>query len=197
MHWDCHFFTSIAKIEQLRPSDQFEIAFWGRSNVGKSTLINCLCGKKQLARVSNTPGRTQMLNFFHVNNKFFFVDLPGYGYASAPLHIIKEWEELTYTYLTTRSNLRIVYLLIDASVGFKKNDLEKMSVLDRIGLSYKIILTKTDKTNEKKLEGFIKDTQEEIKKHPACLLDIWDINQKNTKKINFLKEKITDFLFKS
>ncbi len=141
----CNFLISAAAAEQLPAPGLPEIAFAGRSNVGKSSLVNALTGRKTLARTSNTPGRTRQLNVFDLGSRLLLTDLPGYGYARAPKGDIKQWTGLTRTYLKGRPNLRRVCLLIDARHGIKDSDRAIMAVLDTAAVSYQIILTKADK----------------------------------------------------
>ena len=110
----CDFVLSVASLKQLPPDDKVEVAFAGRSNVGKSSLINAIFGQRKLAKTSSTPGRTQQLNYFNLNNQLYLVDLPGYGFAKAPKDIVKNWQKLINTYLVGRANLRRVFLLIDS-----------------------------------------------------------------------------------
>jgi GTP-binding protein len=141
----CTFLVSAATAEQLPAPALPEIAFAGRSNVGKSSLVNALTGRKTLARTSNTPGRTRQLNVFDLGNRLLLADLPGYGYARAAKGDIKQWTSLTRAYLKGRPNLRRVCLLIDARHGIKDSDRAIMAVLDTAAMSYQVILTKADK----------------------------------------------------
>ena len=127
----CNFVISVADLVQLPESDFDEVAFAGRSNVGKSSLINALFNQTKLAKTSSTPGRTQQLNFFNFDNKLYLVDLPGYGYAKAPEKLVKQWQVVLKTYLRGRPTLRRVFLLIDSRHGLKKEDREIMKLLDR------------------------------------------------------------------
>src|SRR6201999_1761118 len=142
---DWQFVTGAADPKGLPPPGPPEIAFAGRSNVGKSSLINAIAGRKALARVSNTPGRTQQINFFAVDETMHVVDLPGYGYAEAPKDTVAGWTELIRLYLKGRVTLRHVLLLIDGRHGVKPNDHEIMTMLDRAAVPYQVILTKADK----------------------------------------------------
>ena len=148
-----------------------EIVFSGRSNVGKSSLINKLFNRKNLARVSSVPGKTVTVNFFK-GDKVNFVDLPGYGYAQAPEKLVKQWQNLIFTYLQGRVNLKRVFVLIDSRHGIKKVDEEIMDLLDKAAVTYQIILTKTDKISAKALEQVIRKTKEAIAKHPAAYVDL-------------------------
>lgn len=139
------FVMGVAKPEQLPPVTGIEVAFAGRSNVGKSSLINALTGQGGLARTSNTPGRTRELNFFSASPELTLVDMPGYGYAAMPRDIAEGWKKLVFTYLQGRPNLRRAYVLVDSRHGLKPNDLEVMTLLDRAAVSYQVVLTKADK----------------------------------------------------
>ena len=149
-----------------------EIAFAGRSNVGKSSLINAVTGVKGLARASNTPGRTQQLNFFKVSDKCHIVDLPGYGYAAAPEKMVQAWTRLIHDYLRGRVQLRRVFLLIDSRHGIKPVDEKIMKMLDGAAVTYQIILTKADKISKVAGEAVLKQTMEMGQKHVACYPEI-------------------------
>ena len=155
----CDFVLSVANLKQLPADNLEEIAFAGRSNVGKSSLINALFGQRKLAKTSSTPGRTQQLNYFNLDNRLYVVDLPGYGFAKAPKDIVQNWQKLINTYLVGRANLRRVFLLIDSRHGIKKIDEEIMDMLDKAAVTYQIVLTKIDKISAKELEKVLSDTQ--------------------------------------
>ena len=152
------FRIGVPDLSILPPADRDEIAFAGRSNVGKSSLINALTGYKNLARTSSTPGRTQELNFFALapersddgNGVLWLVDMPGYGYARESKSKIKAWNQLLVAYLQGRPNLRRVFLLVDARHGLKPNDLEQMADFDKTAVPYQIVLTKSDKPKNPK-----------------------------------------------
>ena len=141
------FWRGVVSAEQLPDEMVPEIAFAGRSNVGKSTLINTITGCPKLARASNTPGRTQELNFFHHPAGFYLVDLPGYGFASAPRQTVQVWTHLIHDYLRGRRQLRRVFLLIDIRHGVKPVDENIMKMMDRAAVNYQIVLTKADKVS--------------------------------------------------
>jgi GTP-binding protein len=142
---DCKFIAGAASAEQIPDNFMPEVAFVGRSNVGKSSLINAIVGQKDCARVSKFPGRTQQINFFSLLDKISLVDLPGYGYAAISKKMRKTWDDLILSYITGRQNLRRIFLLIDSRHGIKKNDEEVMWILDDSAVPYQIVLTKIDK----------------------------------------------------
>jgi GTP-binding protein len=163
------FIKGCVRIADLPPMDKVEIAFAGRSNVGKSSLINALCGTSALARTSNTPGRTQELNIFESQSENLrIVDMPGYGYAKAPEDKVRAWTKLIHQYLTGRATLRRVYVLVDGRHGPKDNDLTVMNELDKSAVSYQVVLTKADKPLAKDLEKVIAATKAAIVKRPAA-----------------------------
>jgi GTP-binding protein len=164
------FLKSAPKLEFLPDPTVAEIAFAGRSNVGKSSLINALVNRNNLARASNTPGRTQELNFFEVGDPAIFriVDMPGYGYAKAPIATVKKWRHLINDYLRGRVVLKRVFLLIDSRHGIKEVDHEIMAMLDAAAISYRIVLTKTDKIKASELAAVEADTAEKLRKHVAA-----------------------------
>jgi GTP-binding protein len=151
----------------LPPVSLPEVAFAGRSNVGKSTLINALTGRKSLARTSQTPGRTRQLNFFVLGERLMLVDLPGYGYAKAPKAAAAGWQRLLYSYLRGRPTLRRVILLVDARHGLKASDGEMMEALDRAALGFQIVLTKADQSGEAALAGCADVIARALQEHPA------------------------------
>ena len=165
---ECQFMLGVARLDQLVAPDKTEIAFAGRSNVGKSSLINALTRRKDMAKASATPGRTQQLNFFNLGDELYLVDLPGYGFASACDKQVKAWNRLLFQYLQGRPNLRRVYVLIDSRHGIKDKDVEIMDMLDKTAVSYQIILTKTDKVKPAELEKIISSVIEKISTHTAC-----------------------------
>ncbi len=166
--WDFMWGTKF--FHQLPPIEGVEIAFAGRSNVGKSSLLNAITGRKALARTSNTPGRTKELNFFRPEKDPTLVicDMPGYGYAKASKKEVAAWNELILDYLRGRPNLRRVYVLIDSRHGLKANDTEVMETLDKAAVNYQVVLTKVDKTKLKDLRKVIEKVQLGLKKRPAA-----------------------------
>ena len=161
------FVMGAAKLAQLPEPLACEIAFAGRSNVGKSSLLNALTGRKALARTSNTPGRTRELNYFRVGDSLHIVDMPGYGYARAEKALVAKWQSLIRTYLSGRPNLRRVFVLIDSRHGIKPNDLEIMDLLDEAAVIYQIVLTKVDKLKKGEIEKVVAKTKGALAKRPA------------------------------
>jgi GTP-binding protein len=166
------FIKGAVRIGDLPEPDRLEVAFAGRSNVGKSSLINALTGAG-IARTSNTPGRTQELNIFESDSApLRIVDMPGYGFAKAPEAKVKQWTRLIHQYLTGRPNLRRVYVLIDGRHGPNANDKSVMNELDKAAVSYQVVVTKADKPNHKELEESLRKTREAISKRPAAHPDL-------------------------
>jgi GTP-binding protein len=162
------FVMGAAKIEQLPAPDLPEVAFAGRSNVGKSSLINALVGMKALARASNEPGRTREVNFFDLGGRLRLVDLPGYGWAKAGKQVTKKFQNLGRDYLRGRVSLKRVYLLIDSRHGLKSVDTEALDTLDEAAVSYQIVLTKADKLKKGEAEAVAAQTLKAIAKRPAA-----------------------------
>jgi GTP-binding protein len=171
---DWRFFWASPSIETLPEMAGLEVAFAGRSNVGKSSLINALTGRNNLARTSHTPGRTQELIFFEGADKtgLRLVDMPGYGYASAPKSKVASWTELIHKFLLGRANLARVYVLIDARHGFKDADLEVLNTLDKSAVSYQVVLTKADQVKPAELHAQIEATMTALSKHPAAFPEV-------------------------
>ena len=164
----CDFLLSATNMSQVPKTEIVEVAFAGRSNVGKSSLINSLTGRKTLARTSNTPGRTRQVNFFDLAGRLMLVDLPGYGYARAPKTEIAEWTTLIEDYLRGRAQLRRVCLLVDARHGPKETDRQAMALLDQSAVPYQIVLTKCDKLKEGQLQVRIDRILNDLSKHTAA-----------------------------
>lgn len=165
---ECRFIVGTATLDRLPEAGVPEVAFSGRSNVGKSSLINALTGRNTLARTSNTPGRTQQLNFFDLGDRLRLVDLPGYGFAQAPKGLVAEWNNLVSSYLRGRAPLRRTCVLVDSRHGLKDSDREMMTMLDKAAVPYQIILTKTDKIKAASLTGLREAIAAEIGRRPAA-----------------------------
>jgi GTP-binding protein len=166
------FVMGVAKPEQLPEVKGIEIAFAGRSNTGKSSLINALTGHKELARASNTPGRTRELNFFDIAGKLTLVDMPGYGYAKAPKVEVKQWQGLLKTYLRSRPGLTRVFVLIDARHGVTAIDQEMFKLLDESAVTFQLVLTKSDKIPARDEAALLENTRAIAKKRPAAFPEV-------------------------
>ncbi|MBT3143931.1 YihA family ribosome biogenesis GTP-binding protein [Phaeobacter gallaeciensis] len=166
------FVKGVVAMSGLPPADRMEVCFAGRSNVGKSSLINALTGTKGLARASNTPGRTQEINYFTQGPDHYLVDLPGYGYANAPLAVVEKWQRLLKQYLSGRQTLRRAFVLIDARHGVKPVDDEIMSLLDSAAVTFQCVMTKIDKVKIKDKDAVLKQVQAALAKHPAAYPEI-------------------------
>ena len=166
------FVKGVVDMPGLPNPDKIEVCFSGRSNVGKSSLINALTGRKGLARASNTPGRTQEINFFSIPDNHYLVDLPGYGYANAPIKVVEKWQNLLKRYLAGRQSLRRAFVLVDSRHGVKKVDTEIMSMLDSSAVTFQVVLTKLDKVKEKDRENILKQVRACLQKHPAAFPEI-------------------------
>lgn len=166
------FLKGVVAMAGLPPADRIEVCFAGRSNVGKSSLINALTGRKGLARASNTPGRTQEINFFNVGTSHYLVDLPGYGYANAPVAIVARWQKLLKQYLSGRQTLRRAFVLIDARHGIKAVDEEIMSLMDSSALTFQVVMTKVDKIKTSERDAVLAQVRAALVKHPAAYPEI-------------------------
>ena len=169
---EVNFLKGVVDIIELPNDKRIEVCFAGRSNVGKSSLINALTFRKSLARSSNTPGRTQEINFFSLADTNYLVDLPGYGYAYAPVNKVEKWQKLLKDYLKGRVSLRRVFLLIDSRHGVKEIDEDVMSLLDKVAVTFQIVITKIDKPKKSELELSIEKTRKALVKHPAAFPEI-------------------------
>jgi GTP-binding protein len=185
---DCRFVAGAATPQRLPAPSLPEVAFIGRSNVGKSSLINTLVNRKDLARTSKTPGRTQQLNFFNLGEQLMLVDLPGYGYAKASKSAVAEWNQLISYYLRNRSILRRVCVLIDSRHGLKENDIGMMRMLDEHAVPYQIVLTKTDK--QKKPQEIIDGVEAVRADHAALHPQILLSSSVNAKGIEDVREAL-------
>lgn len=188
------FMLGVAHLEQLPLPKGVEIAFAGRSNVGKSSLINALTGVNDLARASNTPGRTRELNFFDVGGAFRLVDLPGYGYAKAPKKDVKKWQSLLRGYLRGRPGLTRVFVLIDSRHGVLEADEEMFKLLDESAVTYQLVLTKTDKIKPSELARVRAETEAVARKRPAAFPQIHETSSEKATGIAELKAEIAGLL---
>ena len=193
------FIRGVPAMKFLPPEGPAEIAFAGRSNVGKSSLINALIGQKGLARTSNTPGRTQELNYFVPDGfsgekddlpPMALVDMPGYGFAQAPKELVDRWTELVFDYLRGRVTLKRVYVLIDSRHGIKKIDEDVLALLDKAAVSYQIVLTKTDKIKPPAVERLIRETAAKIAKRPAAFPEVLSTSSEKGAGLDVLREAI-------
>lgn len=198
-HGNWAFVKGVPSMEFLPPSGPAEVAFAGRSNVGKSSLINALTGKNGLARTSNTPGRTQELNFFVPEGfsgsmddlpPLAVVDMPGYGYAKAPIELVEKWTELVFDYMRGRVTLKRIFLLIDARHGVKKNDMDAMGLMDKAAMSYQVVLTKTDKIKEPAIARMVAETKNKIKKNAAAFPEVIATSSEKSRGLDDLRNAI-------
>ena len=165
---ECTFLTSAADLGGLPLPGSPEIAFAGRSNVGKSSLLNALTHRKSLARTSATPGRTQQINFFDLGGRLRLVDLPGYGYARAPRHAVQEWTQLIEDYLRGRASLRRALVLVDARTGPKDSDISALDLLDQAAVPIQVVLTKIDKVSAAELQSRVQQLEQELSTRAAA-----------------------------
>ena len=166
------FVKGVVAMDGMPPGDKIEVCFAGRSNVGKSTLINAVTGRKALARASNTPGRTQEINFFTIADSHYLVDLPGYGFANAPVKVVEKWQRLLKAYLSGRANLRRAFVLIDSRHGVKAVDEEIMDLLDKSAVPFQVVLTKADKIKQAEMPGLLDQVRGALANHPAAYPEI-------------------------
>ena len=166
------FVKGVVAMEGLPPPDRAEVCFAGRSNVGKSSLINALTGRKNIARASNTPGRTQEINYFNLGAEHYLVDLPGYGFAEAPMAVVAKWQRLLKAYLAGRQTLRRAFVLIDTRHGIKAVDEEILTLLDRSAVTFQVVMTKADKVRPADREKVLAQVRAALQKHPAAYPEI-------------------------
>ncbi|MEL7107011.1 MAG: ribosome biogenesis GTP-binding protein YihA/YsxC [Pseudomonadota bacterium] len=186
------FVKGVVAMDGMPPDNRVEVCFAGRSNVGKSTLINALTGHKALARASNTPGRTQEINFFTQGDTHYLVDLPGYGFANAPLDVVATWQALLKAYLAGRATLRRAFVLIDARHGVKPVDEEIMALLDTAAVTFQAVMTKADKPKKGGLERAIDQTRSKLRAHPAAYPEILVTSSEEKTGIEDLRAIIAD-----
>ncbi len=184
------FIKGVVGMEHLPSDDRVEFCFAGRSNVGKSSLINAITNRKNLARTSSTPGRTQEINFFSIGDAHYMVDLPGYGFAKAPVETVKKWQRLLKQYLKGRVNLRRVFLLIDSRHGAKDVDAQIMTLLGQAAVSFQVVMTKADKVGKSELQNSLQVTRDVLQKHPAAFPELLVISSEKREGISELKAVI-------
>jgi GTP-binding protein len=192
----CHFVVAAAAPDQFPVSPLPEIAFVGRSNAGKSTLINALTGQKRLAHASKTPGRTQQIVFFNADNKLMIADLPGYGHAKAPKAAVAAWNGLIRAYLKKRVTLRCVVLLIDSRHGVMEKDENMMELLDQAAVNYQVILAKADYLRAPEREERKKTTTASLRKHPAARPDVMSVSAEKNIGLDDLRDWLAGFAVK-
>jgi len=189
---ECAFFYASQRLDQLPPPAGPEVAFAGRSNVGKSTLVNALTGRKTLARTSAQPGRTRQLNFFDLGGRLTLVDMPGYGYARANRDVKEDWQGLMFDYLRGRPTLRRVALLLDARIEVKETDGQVMDLLDRAAVTFQIVLTKTDAVTAPALAAKQSEAEALARSHPAAYPDIVSTSSETGAGIDLLRAALAD-----
>ncbi|KFE36625.1 ribosome biogenesis GTP-binding protein YihA/YsxC [Thioclava atlantica] len=166
------FLKGVVAMKGLPPADRIEVCFAGRSNVGKSSLINALTNRRNLARASNTPGRTQEINYFTTQDGPYLVDLPGYGFAQAPVAVVAKWQALLKEYLSGRATLRRAFVLVDTRHGIKSVDEEILTLLDRSAVTFQVVMTKSDKVSAQEREKVLAQVRQALSKHPAAYPEI-------------------------
>ena len=188
-----NFLKGVVAMDGLPEADRVEVCFAGRSNVGKSSLINAITNRKGLARASNTPGRTQEINFFELGDKRYLVDLPGYGFANAPVAVVEKWQRLLKSYLSGRPNLRRAFVLIDSRHGIKPVDEEIMQLMNRSALTFQVILTKIDKIKQPEQDKVLLQVRTKLAKHPAAFPELIITSSEKGEGIATLRAVITNF----
>jgi GTP-binding protein len=186
----CDFVWGASRIDNLPPQSLPEVAFAGRSNVGKSSLINALTGRKALARVSQTPGRTKEINFFNLGGRLMLVDLPGYGYAKASKELAMDWQNMIFAYLSGRATLKRALLLIDSRRGLMASDRAVMELFDRAAVSYELVLTKSDELTPAEMENRQAALAAESARHTAALAEMAATSARTGAGINLLQSQL-------
>jgi GTP-binding protein len=187
---ECRFVYAAQRLDQLPPASGPEVAFAGRSNVGKSSLLNALTGRHALARVSQEPGRTRQLNFFDLGGRLTLVDMPGYGYARAGKAVKADWQGLMFDYLRGRATLRRVMLLLDARIELKDADVAVMELLDRAAVTFQLVLTKVDEVRPGALNGKLEAAGALAREHPAAHPHVAVTSSKTGEGIEALRAEI-------
>ncbi|MEM9715272.1 MAG: ribosome biogenesis GTP-binding protein YihA/YsxC [Pseudomonadota bacterium] len=190
----CDFLKGVVAMNGLPPADRLEVCFAGRSNVGKSSLINALTGRKALARTSNTPGRTQEINFFTLGDAHYLVDVPGYGFAKAPVPVVEKWQRLLKSYLSGRPSLRRVFLLIDARHGPKAVDEEIMGLLKSSAVTFQAVMTKCDKVKSSDLDKSFEALKTTLAKYPSAFPYIIQTSSEKGTGISTLRAEIATLI---
>jgi GTP-binding protein len=192
----CEFIAGAATVDSLPPISLPEIAFIGRSNVGKSSLVNALVGQKSLARTSQNPGATQQLNFFSIGERLMFVDMPGYGYAKVSKTQKGIWDHLIRFYLAGRTTLQRTFVLVDARRGLMETDIAFMDMLDETAVNYQIVLTKADNVSQKDISAVLQSTKDALKSHAAAHPVLLVTSSETRLGIDTLQEEILPFVLK-
>lgn len=190
---ECMFIAGVASLDALPPSSSNEIAFAGRSNVGKSSLLNALTGRSRLARVSQTPGRTRQINFFDLDGRLIIADLPGYGFARASKKEAAQWNALVLDYLRGRPSLRRVMLLVDSRRGLMPADLKVMALMDEAAVSYQLVLTKTDKLDDAAVEAIGEKVLREAARHGAAHPELLAASSETGRGIEEMRAVVSSF----
>lgn len=194
---ECTFSRGVQKLTDLAELGLPEIAFAGRSNVGKSSLLNALTNRNTLARTSNTPGRTQQLNFFNLGQRLMLVDMPGYGYAKVSKTLQQQWQHLLEAYFRGRTTLQRAYVLIDARVGIKANDTEIMKLFDKTAVSYQLVLTKIDKVGSSQRKVLTEEIEALLLKHPAAYPTVIATSAEKNMGLEQLRAEIAQFAYRA
>jgi len=192
---ECRFVHAAQRLDQLPPATGPEVAFAGRSNVGKSSLLNALTGRRALARVSHEPGRTRQLNFFDLGGRLTLVDMPGYGYARAGKAVKQDWQGMMFDYLRGRTTLRRVMLLLDARIELKEADTAVMELLDRAAVTYQLVLTKVDSVKPPALERKLTEARAVARRHPAAHPEVAVTSSESGEGIEALRAEIAALVY--